>query len=68
MLDEITYNLECCSFDEKITLSKLETAKAKERTAELIYEKARYQLQALQVFAKQAQDRQIQVMSNAPQP
>jgi hypothetical protein len=68
MLDEITYNLECCSFDEKIFLGKLEAAKAKERVAELIYEKARYQMQALQVFAKQAQDRQIQAVANAPKP
>lgn len=48
--------LELAAYDEKIALSKLEEAKAVERTRELEYERSRYVMQML-VLAAQAEDR-----------
>jgi hypothetical protein len=51
-MDEINYNLELLSFNEKISLAKLEVTKAQERVAEIEYELSRYQIEWLRHMAK----------------
>lgn len=51
-MDQLKFQLEMSSFDEKIALSKLEEAKALERTKELEYQKARFQIDWLTMVAK----------------
>lgn len=51
-MDQLKFQLEMSSFDEKIALSKLEEAKALERTKELEYRKARFQMEWLTMVAK----------------
>lgn len=56
-MDEVQFNIEIASYDEKISLARLEQAKASERVRELQYEKSRFQMQAILSFAKQAEER-----------
>jgi transcription initiation factor IIE alpha subunit len=55
-VDELKYNLEILSFQEKVALAELEEAKAHERVKELEYEKARFQMQWL-IHVAQAQEK-----------
>jgi len=43
-MNQMEFNRELLSFDEKIMLAKLEEAKAAERVRELEYQKARFSL------------------------
>jgi hypothetical protein len=61
-MNQLQYQLEMVAFDEKIALADLEKAKAAERVKELIYEKARFQMQWLiQVAQAQEKANQAQV-------
>ena len=46
-------NIEIASFNEKISLAKLEVTKAQERVAELVFQKSRYTIEMLKIMAKQ---------------
>jgi hypothetical protein len=61
-MDQLKYQLELASFDEKIALAELEESKAAERVRELKYERTRFCMQWLELIARTAQDpRQGQV-------
>ena len=47
------FALENAAYEEKIALAKLEESKAAERVSELEYERARFQMQWLQLVAKE---------------
>jgi len=53
-MDELKYQIELAAFHEKISLAKLEVAKASERVRELEYEQARFQAEWLHYMAKNA--------------
>ena len=55
MMKQAEYTREILSFEEKISLSKLEVKKAEERTAELEYQKSRFVLDAFLLTLKNAQ-------------
>jgi len=45
-MDQIEFERECYSFDEKIALAELEESKAAQRVKELKYQKSRFCLEA----------------------
>jgi hypothetical protein len=55
-MDQLKFQLDMVSLDCNIALSKLEEAKAAERTKELEYQKARFQQDWLTMAAKQQQE------------
>jgi len=59
-MDQLRFQLEIASFDEKIALAELEESKAAERVKELKYEKTRFCMQWLELVAKAAQAQQPQ--------
>jgi hypothetical protein len=52
-MDQMRFQMELAAFDEKIALAELEESKAAERVKELKYEKARFQMEILNVVARQ---------------
>jgi hypothetical protein len=54
-MDQLKYQLELASFDEKIALAELEESKAAERVRELKYERTRFCMQWLELIAKAQQ-------------
>ena len=54
-MNQMEYQRELLSFDEKINLAKLEEAKAAERVRELEYQKSRFQLDVFVAQAKEAE-------------
>ena len=60
MMKQAEYTREILSFEEKISLAKLETKKAEERTAELEYQKSRFVLDAfLLVIQEREAEKQL---------
>jgi hypothetical protein len=59
-MDQLHFQLEMASFDEKIALAELESAKAAERVKELIFQKARLQLDWLKAVIKAQEQQQVQ--------
>lgn len=57
-MDTLQMQLEISAFGEKIALSKLEEAKAHERTLEIEYEFARFNMECARAFARQQQEQQ----------
>jgi hypothetical protein len=53
------FQLEMLSYDEKISLSKLEESKAASRVKELEYQKARFALESFLASLKQHQQAQM---------
>jgi hypothetical protein len=51
-MDQLKYQLELASFDEKIALAELEESKAAGRVRELKYERTRFCMQWLELIAK----------------
>lgn len=51
------FHRELLSYDEKIQLSKLEVAKAEERTQTLEYEKSRYTLEFFMASMKKVEEK-----------
>jgi hypothetical protein len=66
-MNQLQFQLEMASFDEKIALAELEQAKAMERVKELIYQKNRLQMDWLRAVAK-AQEQQQNQVKNAGGP
>ncbi len=66
-MNQLQFQLEMSSFDEKIALAELEQAKAAERVKELIYQKSRFQMDWLKAVAK-AQEQQQNQVPNAGRP
>ena len=66
-MDQLKYQLELASFDEKISLAELEESKAAERVRELKYEKSRFQMQWLEFVAKSMQEKSQQGAVAQPQ-
>ena len=54
-MDQMRFQLEMASFEEKIALAELEVSKAEERVRELKYEKTRFQMEWLAMIAKAQQ-------------
>lgn len=54
-MDQLGFNIEMASLDEKIALAELEVSKAEERVRELKYRKTQFVLQVLTSSAQQAQ-------------
>ena len=52
MTNELDFQIELAAFQEKIALSKLEESKAAERTRELEYQLARFQMDWIKNVAK----------------
>lgn len=52
-MNQLEYQRELSSFDEKISLAELEEAKAHERVNELKYHKARFNMDFLTAVCKQ---------------
>jgi hypothetical protein len=55
VIDEINYKLEMARFAEMISLAKLEEAKSHERVREIQFERDRFAMEALKIFAKEMQ-------------
>jgi hypothetical protein len=67
-MDQLHFQLEIASFDEKIALAELEQAKAAERVKELTYQKFRLQMDWLRAVAKAQEQQQQEQMKNAGRP
>lgn len=59
-MNQLEYQHELMSFDEKIELAELEVAKAQERVKELRYQKARFNLDFTKAVLKAQQDTEPQ--------
>jgi len=59
-MNQMDYQREMLSFDEKIALAKLEESKAAERVKELEYQKARFNIDFFIAIAKEQQQQQQQ--------
>lgn len=64
-MNQMEFNRELLSFDEKIRLAKLEESKAAERVCELEYQKARF---SLDVFVANMQQEAVAAQPPAPAP
>lgn len=66
-MDQLKYQLEVASFEEKIALAELEESKAAERVKELRYQKTRFQMEWLSIIARaqEAQAKEQQEKENA---
>ena len=66
-MDQLKYQLEVASFEEKIALAELEESKAAERVKELRYQKTRFQMEWLSIIARaqEAQAKEQQEKQNA---
>ena len=51
-MDQLRFQLEIASFDEKVALAELEEAKAAERVKELKYDKSRFCVEWMSQIAK----------------
>jgi len=68
MIDELHYNLEMARYTEMLSLAALETAKANCREKELAFERDRFNMESLKIFAKQSQDQQTVGVTPPPVP
>lgn len=60
-MNQLQFQLELASFDEKIALAELEQAKAAERVKELVYQKNRFQMDWLKAVVRAQEQQQAQV-------
>jgi len=65
-MDQLKFQLEIASFDEKVALAELEEAKAAERVKELKYEKTRFCAEWL-THAARAQEQKLAAQAQVPQ-
>ena len=66
-MDQLQYQLELAGFEEKISLAELEESKAAERVMELKYERARFQMQWMEMIAKAQQQAKMAQPAVQPQ-
>lgn len=62
-MDQLSYQLEVSAFDEKIALAELEASKAAERVKELIYQKARFNMEWMRLVAKEQEQKRANQVS-----
>jgi hypothetical protein len=67
MNDQLRYQMELAAFDEKVALAELEVSKAEERVRELEFEKARFNMQWLELIAKAQQQQPVGPQGPMPQ-
>jgi len=62
-MDQLAYQLELLSYDEKIALAELEASKAAERVKELMYQKARFNMEWMRLVAKEQEQKRANQVS-----
>ena len=67
-MTQLEFQREILAFDEKISLSKLEVAKAEERVKELEYQKSRFQLDFMTAVVRENAQQQPQQPAPTPTP